>query len=491
MKVLLVCPPWNKLFGGGMGDVPLGVGYLAAVLKANGIETEIYNADFGKNVYFEQSDYEKNVEHYAEIQRDLHHPLWQEIKRVVSSFGPTVVGINATTPKILSAINVATICKEIDPNIQVVVGGPHASCLPQEILQNKCVDFVVRGEGELTLLNLIKALENERDFERCPGLSFKMNGGVVSNPDRPLMENLDDLPFPVREFHIDETEIRVPAREGVLFATRGCPSRCIFCASHKIWTRKVRYRSPENIVAEIEYLKGKYGLRYVRFDDDSFTLNKGFVMRICDLLMERNVNVDWYCSARVDAVSKELLLKMKESGCIKINFGVESGSEETLRKIRKGITKEEIAGAFETAREAGIYTGAYVMIGFPWETREHMLETVRFTTEIRPNVIIISIVTPYPGTELYDMSNDLGLLPPDMQYEYLLHQNPSIVPVAMTKEEFYETSKEMLQTVEVYNRKQKIRQLADVGHMIKIMKRYRRSPGVLLKIGRKLIQKVH
>jgi anaerobic magnesium-protoporphyrin IX monomethyl ester cyclase len=492
MKVLLVCPPWNKLFGGGTGDVPLGVGYLAAVLRANGIETDIYNADFRKNVYFEQSDFEKNVEQYAEVQRDLHHPLWQEIKRVVSSFDPTVVGINATTPKIASALNVAALCKEIDPNIRVVIGGPHASCLPEEILQNECVDFVVRGEGERTLLNLIKTLEEGgKDFESCPGLSFKMNGTAVSNPDRPLMENLDDVPFPVREFHIDETEIRVPAHEGTLFATRGCPSRCVFCASHKIWTRKVRYRSPENVVAEMEYLKEKYGLRYMQFDDDSFTLNKGFVTRICDLLVERKVNVDWYCSARVDAVSKELLLKMKKSGCIKIFFGVESGSEETLRRIKKGITKEEIAKAFETTREAGIYTGAFVMIGFPWETREHMLETVRFSTEIRPNVIVISIVTPYPGTELYDMSADLGILPPDMRFEYLLHQNPSVVPVAMTGEEFRKTTEELLRTVESYNRKQKIHQLADVGYMIKTMKRYRRNPGVLLKIGKRLIQKAH
>jgi anaerobic magnesium-protoporphyrin IX monomethyl ester cyclase len=491
MKVLLICPPWNRLFGGGMGDVPLGVGYLAAVLKKNGIETDIYNADYEKSTYFEQSDYQKNVGHYAEIQRDLRHPLWQELRRVVSSFGPTVVGINATTPKIVSAINVATICKELDPGVRVVIGGPHASCLPEEILRNACVDFVVRGEGENTLLDLIQTLESGGDLGHCLGLSFRMDEKTVSNPDRPLAENLDDLPYPVREFHVNETDIRTPAREGVLFATRGCPSRCIFCASHRIWTRRVRYRSPENVVAEIEHLKNRYGLRYMRFDDDSFTLNKGFVTRICDLLAERKVNIDWFCSARVDAVSRELLLKMKKSGCTRINFGVESGNEETLRRIKKGITKEEIAKAFGMARETGIYTGAYVMIGFPWETREHILETVRFSTGIRPNAIILSIVTPYPGTELYDMSNDLGLLPSDMQYEYLLHQNPSIVPAAMSKEEFSETCREMLQVVEAYNRKQKLHQLADVTYVIRTLKRYGKSPGMLLKIGRRLARTAH
>ena len=490
MRVLLVCPPWGRLFGGGMGDIPLGVGYLSAVLKKSGIEVNTYNADYNKSVHYEQSDYIKNVDRYLEVQRDPHHPIWQEVKRVVSSFHPDIVGINAMTPKIMSAMNVARVCKAIDPNSTIVIGGPHASCLPEDIVQNEHVDFVARGEGEYTFLDLVKALESGDDPKRLPGLTFKANGNVMSNPDRPLIENLDEVPFPFREFYISEKETCVPTYEGVLFATRGCPSRCIFCSSHRVWTRKVRYRSPENVVAEMEYLKAKYGLRYMRFDDDSFTLNKNFVMRICDLMIRREVNVDWWCSTRADAVSRELLMKMRESGCMKINLGVESGNEETLRKIRKGVTREEIRKAFEIARELGIYAGAYIMIGFPWETRAHMLETVRFTTEVRPNMITISIVTPYPGTELFDMSKDLGLLPSDLRFETLLHQSPSIVPVAMSKEEFYGTSKEMIEMVEEYNRKQRISKLRDFAYMTKIMKRYRRNPGLLLNVGKRLIRKV-
>jgi len=474
-----------------MEDIPLGIGYLASILKKNGMEANIYNADYSSAAFVSEREMTKKFQDYLKIQHNPNHEIWQEIKKVVSFFKPDVVGLTSTTGKFTSAVNVARVCKEIDPKIKIVVGGAHASCLPEDTIKNKFIDFLIRGEGENTFVELAKILKDgsTEDLKKCLGLIYKINGNIINNPDRPLIEKLDDLPFPLREFYINEKDVKKPSTEGIVFATRGCPYHCIFCASHIIWTRKVRYRTPENIIAEIEDLKKRYGLRYIRFDDDSFTLNPNFVTKICDLMIKKKLRMDWYCSTRIDILNKELLEKMKKAGCIKINLGVESGNDETLKKIKKGINKEQIKKAFQVAKKVDIYTGAYVMIGFPWETEEDMLETIKFVISLKPGVIVFSIATPYPNTELYDISSKMGVLPTKINWEEFFHQSPNIILTKMDKKKFYEVVDKIEYMINEYNRKARLHKVRNPRYILKIMKRFRKNPKMLFEIGKNLIKK--
>lgn len=488
MKVLLVCPPWYKLFGGGMDNVLIGVGYLAAVLKKNGIETNIYNADYNPITNISESEITEKFGEYLRIQQNLKHNIWREVRKTISSFDPDIVGLTAMTGKFKSALNVAKICKQINPDIITVVGGPHASCAPEEAIRSQYIDFVIRGEGEYTFLELVKSIDNKQDLKGILGLTFKDDTGkIVNNPNRPLIENLDELPFPFREFYVNKKDMKKTTSEGIIFATRGCPYQCIFCASSRIWTRKVRYRSAENIVAELAELKNNYDLRFIRFDDDAFTINKDFVTRVCDLIIQKKLGINWYCSTRVDMITKGLLEKMKASGCIQISFGVESGSDETLKRIKKGINKQQIKRAFQLAKEAKIYTGAYVMIGFPWETEKDMLETINFAIGLEPSYIIFSIVTPYPGTELYDICCKMDVLPSEIRWEEFFHQSPNIILTKMSKEKFSSLVRKIEEMVENYNRKSRLRRIRDISFILKVLKRFRRNPRMLFAITKKLL----
>jgi anaerobic magnesium-protoporphyrin IX monomethyl ester cyclase len=482
-----VAPPWYKLFGYGMTDVPIGIGYLAAVLRKNNISVDIYNADYSEDVAYSAKDLTRNFLDYIKIQHDLEHPIWKKVAKVISSFAPDVVGLTATTGKFTSALNVARICKAMNPNIKVVVGGPGPSCLPDETIKEKEIDFVVMGEGEYTFLELVKILESGESFSKCLGLAFKSNGNVVSMPARPLINNIDDLPFPVREFYINEKETRKPTIEGIMFATRGCPFRCIFCASHVLWTRRVRHRSVENIISEMQQLAGKYRLKYIKFNDDAFTVSRSFVLDFCDELIRRKVGVEWECSTRIDLMTEEILGRMKDAGCAMISVGVESGSDETLKKIKKGVTKKQIIKGFETAKKVGMSTGAFVMAGFPWENEKDIYETVTFARSLEPALIFFSIVTPYPSTELFDICDEMKILPKQKNWEEFYHQSPSLILNGMTSLEFNRVMDNVEKIVEDYNRKSRRRRLVNIKFFYRNLLRYYRNPKVIYANVKKLL----
>lgn len=482
MRVLLVAPPWSRLFGFGMSEIPLGIGYLAAVLRKDGIDADIYNADYSERIVCSEKDLTQNFPEYVRIQHNLDHPIWKEIEKVISSFSPDVVGLTATTGKFTSALNVAKTSKRACPEIKVVVGGPGPSCSPKENIEEEEIDFVVRGEGEYTFLELIRILETHdiKNFDKCLGLTFKSNGNIISTPARPLIENLDELPFPVREFYVDKKKIRKPTVEGTIFATRGCPFECIFCASHILWTRKVRYRSMKNIIAEIEELKNKYDLRYIGFNDDSFTISRDFTLKFCAELIRRKIDIDWHCSTRIDLMTEEILTKMKKAGCIKVNIGVESGSDETLKRIKKGITKRQIIEGFEAAKKVGIFAGAYIMFGFPWETEKDMYDTVDFATSLEPSEVIFSIATPYPGTELFDVCKDMGVLPASINWEEFFHQSPNVILNKMSLEEFTTAIRTIERMVEDYNRKARRHRIKNLKFAVKGLWRFHKNPRMIL-----------
>jgi len=392
-KVLLISPPWYRIFGGSSFASPLGLCYIAAVLEEHGYDVVIYNADFKNNLeLISDREITARYDEYLRILKNINHPLWKEIQRVISYQSPDIVGISVTTAKYGSALNISHLVKIFDPKIPVVWGGVHPTILPEETIKNKDVDIVVRGEGEYTFLDLIENIDNLNDVL---GITYKENDKIIHNPNRPLIQNLDELPFPARHLLL-EKENYPPEAFGNIFASRGCPYNCIFCASHKVWTRKVRYRSPENVVDEIKYIQKTFKTHHFRFEDDSFTINKKWVYEICNLLIKEKLNIQWTTETRADIVTDDLIKKMKLAGCKNITIGVESGNEKILKKIKKGITIEQIKNANKILKQNGVGLSAFFMIGFPWETKREINNTISLMKELDPSIAVFSVATPYP-----------------------------------------------------------------------------------------------
>jgi len=428
-KVLLINPPWFRLLGQVLDSCPIGLSYLAAMLEKQGFDVSIYNADYNYKklglIFGSLRNMTGAYQEYLRILRDLDDPIWQEVKGVISDQAPSMVGIPCSTGNYGSAINVAKLVKNIDTNIPVVMGGFHPTLVTEEVLGNKDIDVVVRGEGEYTIAHLATTIQSQGPLDNIPGISYKVKGKIVHNPDRPQIASLDDLPFPARHLLLEKETY--PSRAfGRLFTARGCPHHCIYCAAHVLWTRKVRFRSPENIVQEIEQVKKYFGTHHFYFDDDTFTLNERRVMAICDLIIEKDLSISWGCETRADKVSPDLARKMRRAGCEFCNIGVESGDEEILKKIRKGITIEQVRNTRKTLKDAGLACNAYFMIGFPWETAVEIKKTVALMKELNPERAFYSIVTPYPKTELHKICSSEGIIPQNLDWSTFFHQSPSM-----------------------------------------------------------------
>ena len=449
-KVLLIAPPWIRFFGLDTPSPPLGLCYIGAVLEKSGYEVKMYNGDFARTGVGATS-FSGMTGSYTAYLQDLHneeHPIWKEVTKLVFDEKADIVGITCRTPTYGSALRVSEIVKKVDSTTPVVFGGVHPTTLPAETVQNETVDIVVRGEGEYTFLDLVRNLHN---LEGVLGITWKDKRRVIHNADRPPIKNLDELPFPAKHL-VHDVNHCPPEALGQIFASRGCPYRCVFCASHKVWSRVVRYRSPQNIVDEIQSLSR--GVKSFSFEDDSFTLNKKLVFEVCDLLMERRLGVRWRCETRVDLTTRDLVKKMKQAGCEEIYLGLESGDEETLKRIKKGITTDQMRQAVAAIRDEGIYFSAFLMIGFPWETEESIKNTLSLMDELKPFRVTMSVTTPYPGTELYDICNAGGLLPANLSWETFFHQSPDMfLSSTMSGEEVSSVIRGAQEKADKYNRR--------------------------------------
>jgi radical SAM superfamily enzyme YgiQ (UPF0313 family) len=309
------------------------------------------------------------------------------------------------------------------PDLFVLLVGSHPSVFHRQILEeNPFVDGLCRGEFEYTVRDLALALSNGEDINGVQGLLWRDISGIHINPDRPLIENLDELPFPDRD--IVKIEPYQTAHYGGLKGTcvctsRGCPYRCTYCLwPNTMYGRKFRARSPENVVDELDELENRYQAREIYFDDDTINFDMERLIKICQLIRQRDLHLKWFCQARVDKVDEELLREMKAAGCYNIFFGVESGSQEILNKIKKGITLEQAERAFALCRKLGIRTQAFFLLGIPGETRETMRQTVGFAKKLKPSSAQFAIVIPHPGTELYEECKKHGWLKAENWEDY-------------------------------------------------------------------------
>ncbi len=344
----------------------------------------------------------------------------------VAAKQPDLVAMSIMTFNLLDALETARALKQAHPNLKICLGGPHVNLYPRETLRQPEVDYVVFGEGETIFTRLMEVLEAEGpDSPRLagiPGLGFKQDGTCRVNPPQTELLELDTLPFPARHL-VDVTRYQHIIKEGRQFftlqATRGCPAACTFCDIRKT---RFRARSAENVVAEIEQLVDM-GLDDLFFVDDTITINKKFVLDLCDRIVRRGLKLHFKISARVDTVNPELLSALRRAGCYRIHYGIESATERHLRYLEKGQTREKIERACRWTRDAGIGIFAYMMIGIPHETKQEMFDTVDFAKRIRPDYAQFSICTPYPKTELYFRMLREKIIPYD--YWQAFAENPT------------------------------------------------------------------
>ena len=364
----------------------LGLGYLAAVLEKNHYEVDVIDCP---------ALMLSNEQFKSEIRKRQ----------------PNIVGITSSTLTYKTALQMAKIVKETCPNCLTVLGGIHATFWDEKALQ-ECsdLDVVVRREGENTLLELVQRLEAGKSFCDVLGITYRKNGKITRNPDRPYIENLDEIPFPARHLWPME-RIRKYEDMFYLMTSRGCIYWCEFCSTVRMHGRKYRMRSPKNVVDELELLHNTYGATKFSFLDDVFTLDKARTEEICREIKNRKLKIEWSCGTRVDMVTKELLVEMKGAGCIAVWFGIESGSQNVLDDMHKGISPALTMKVLSWVRELGLIPVPNVVLGFPGETRESVWNTVKFAEKVSPDhICCLDVATPFPGTPLYELVKEKGWL---------------------------------------------------------------------------------
>ncbi|MCW3995451.1 MAG: cobalamin-dependent protein [Candidatus Bathyarchaeota archaeon] len=379
MKITLINPPYPPNVHSHPPFIPLGLAYLGAVAEKEGHEVTVIDCQAEK------------------LTSDL-------FRKRISKQNPEVIGVTATTLLYKSAMNLINIAREVHPNATTMLGGSHGTFWDENALKEyPSLDIVVRREGETTFIELLRKLQNNETLNNVLGITFRQkNGAINRTPDRPLIQDLDSLPFPAHHLLPLENLKRMGKILFPLITSRGCVYWCDFCSTVRMFGRGYRWRSAKNVVDEMQLIHDKYGVNQVTFYDDAFTVNRDRVLQICQELHNRKLDMIWDCGTRVDMVDRELLQIMRDAGCIAVWLGVESGSEVILGKMNKSIKLEQTRLAYKTAHQVGLMTIANVVLGFPGETEETAKATIRFVKELNPDDVGFYVATPYPGTPMYD-----------------------------------------------------------------------------------------
>lgn len=355
----------------------------------------------------------------------------EQIRRQIRDVRPDVVGIQALTFTLMDVRAVARLCKEEYPQLPVVLGGPHPHLFPELTLTWPEVDHVLLGEGENNIVPFLDTLSARGDLTRVPGwVGRAADGGIARGPPNPLVENLDVLPIPARHL-VNPTRYRSVLGRGqrltTIISSRGCPARCLFCARPHLGKR-FRARSASSVVSEMELCQERFGVDEFFFYDDTFTIDRERVLEICREVRRRHLSAFWDIRARVSDVDREMLDALRSAGCVRIHFGIESGNEQVLRTIRKGISLDEARQVLRWSREAGLETLAYFMIGFPGEGPTEVQDTIAYALSLDCDYVHVSVTTPFPGTELYRLGLERGVYPHDVWAEYARNPTPDFVP---------------------------------------------------------------
>lgn len=401
--ICLINPPLDKKTTSKfpMSGVPLGIAYLAGYLRDKKIEVGVIDAPIMN------FDFEKTAE--------------ESIK-----FGAKIIGVSCLTENRYSAIKTLESIKKRKKDIITIIGGLHATFLDELLLKNyKFIDIVVRGEGEETLYELINNLKKKKSIDKILGISFRKGEKILRNKDHPFIQDIEKLPlpaydlFPMNKYPLPP-DIKGEVKQTSLITTsRGCPMGCKFCETTNAWGKGVRSTSAKKLFEQMKYLHNKFGIDYIRFADDLFTLKKDKVMKFCELVIKEKLPIRFRIQARVDTVDEEVLKMLKKAGCDLIEYGAESGSDKVLKAMGKNITIEKIKKAVELTKKAGIELKYFLIVGSLEEGPNETLETFKLIKETNPDWIGINALTIYPGTEVYNIAKKEGLINDDIWLHYI------------------------------------------------------------------------
>jgi radical SAM superfamily enzyme YgiQ (UPF0313 family) len=421
MKCALIIPSWvpedifsSKTAGSQINYwQPLGTLYVASSMLKAGHEVRFLNGAF------------------------LSH---QEILNSISAYKPDFIGLYSTTFGWKKAIQTASDIKRILKDVFITVGGPYPIAMQERcLMDSQAIDSIVTGEGEITVVEMLERLSHGKGLRGVEGVIFREKGEIIKNPPRPLITELDSLPFPAREL-LDNARDYIPPPAtyrrkpvAVIITSRGCNRRCIFCFQiDKERKHGIRYRSVENVMQEIE-LCLKQGYREIKFLDDTLTADYDRAMQIAQEIKNRRLDFTWFASACVNQVDKPLLRAFKDAGCWAILLGAESGVQKNLNILKKGITLEQTRKAVKAAKEVGLKVYTPFIFGIPGETFEEGLRTIEFACEIDPDIANFHALTPFPGTELYDNIQRYGKMSEDLTD--FTYQGAAFIPYSMTRQE--------------------------------------------------------
>jgi len=374
---------------------PLGLAYLGAVLEKKDIEVKVF---------------------------DFFSLTWKDGKKkifnIISSENPDVVGISSLTMNRTSATRVAKMIKRINPKIKVLMGGVHPSVMYEQILKNFPVDFIIFGEGEETIVDVMEEIKKRNkisSFKKIKGIAFKNEDGIIIKTEqREYIKDLNKIPYPKHEYFREQIE---NSKKAYMITSRGCPFGCLFCSTSNYWGRICRRRSVDNIIGEIKFLMQKFPMiEEILFIDDEFTLNETHTIELCKKIVEENINIKWDCSTRVSSISEELVSWMKKAGCIHVSLGVESGSKKLIKTIHKKITHEQIINAFRLLHKYKIPSSMYLITGIPGEDNQSVKDTIKLLKKLantRPEFKKPALLQIYPNTELYELAKKQGIIEDD------------------------------------------------------------------------------
>ncbi len=406
---------YGDLAGVGSSEPSLGLCYLAAATRGSGFKTEIIDA----------------------LAVGINN---EELAKNIISKSPKCVGISSVTISIYNAGELASLIKNKNKGIKIVIGGAHITAVPKETM-HKFADFDigVLGEGELTIVDLLRALNEGRELDTVKGIIFRDNGRLVTTPPREFIKDLDSLPMPAWDLLPDMSHYSPPAwslnesNAGLLITSRGCAARCIFC-DRSGFGHVCRAHSADYVMKMIRHLHDNYKINHFRINDDNLVLFRKRLYDICERLINDGPKITWSCFARVDGVNPEVLKLMKHAGCWQISYGVETAAQEIHDIEKKNITVGQIEQAIRETHEAGIKTIAFCMIGHPLETPQTIRKTIDFVKRVPVDDFKMMYITPYPGTELYQQADKYGKLNRDWRALNSYHE-PPFVPNGMTKEQ--------------------------------------------------------
>jgi radical SAM superfamily enzyme YgiQ (UPF0313 family) len=409
------------VFGG--KQIPLGLFYLAAYLRKYGCQVHAIDAEARR------LPDAAIVAHLRQGEFDA-------------------LGISTTTAVFPRAIELARTVKAALPRLPVIVGGPHVSSQPAESLDCEAFDYAIPREGEETLRETVELLESGSDPAGVKGLVYREGGHVLSNAARPYIEDLDSLPFPAYDLIPDLGAYHPPPfnyrRRPVanVITSRGCPNQCTFCAN-ATFGRRLRMRSAESVVEEIEMLLRRFHVREIAFSDDNLTASPRRVYEIFELAARRGLRFPWSCRSRVNTVDEPLLRYMKANGCWYIAFGMESGDEEILKVIRKNISRSQVERAVELSHRAGLVTKGFFIVGHPKESLRTIGTTVQFAMRLNLDQVAVMLNTPLPGTYQYQHAEEYGSLDKS-SWSAFTFWRPVFVPSGLTRNQLLAKHREFL-----------------------------------------------